>query len=98
MKIGGSQFVWLCVRQDKYQIEFFIKERKETLPAMQREPENDLESIKEDFRPPLASSEKLRVVNFESASCVALSTRLFAFDSLCSPFRHVHLKEYSKVQ
>lgn len=63
----------LCVQQDKYQIEFFIKESTETLPAMQREPEYDLESIKEDFRPPLASGEELRVVNFESASCVCLS-------------------------
>jgi len=54
MKIGGSQFVWLCTQQDKYQIEFFIKERMETLPAMQRNPEYDLESIKEDFRPLLA--------------------------------------------
>lgn len=25
MKIGRSQFVWLFVQQDKYQIEFFIK-------------------------------------------------------------------------
>lgn len=74
MKIGGSQLVWLCVQQDKYQIEFFIKERMETLPAMQRKPEYDLESIKEYFRPPLASGEKLRVVNVESASCVALLT------------------------
>lgn len=71
MNIGGTQFVCLCVQQDKYQIEFFIKESTETLPAMQREPEYDLESIKEDFRPPLASGEELRVVNFESASCVS---------------------------
>ncbi|KAL1252735.1 hypothetical protein QQF64_017428 [Cirrhinus molitorella] len=74
MKMGGSQFVWLCVQQDKYQIEFFIKEWKETLPAMQREPKYDLESIKKNFSLPLASGEELRVVNFESASCVALST------------------------
>lgn len=74
IEIGSSQFVWLCVKQDKYQIEFFIKERKKTLPAMQREPEYDLESIKEDFRQTLATGKELRVVNFESASCVALST------------------------
>lgn len=88
MEIGGSQFVWLCVKQDKYQIEFFNKERKKTLPAMQREPEYDLESIKEDFRPPLAIGEELRVVNFESASCVALSTSdlVFVFHLSCSAF------------
>lgn len=59
----GNENRWhtICVAQDKYQIEFFIKERKETLPAMQREPEYDLGSIKEDFRLPLASGEELRV-------------------------------------
>lgn len=75
MEIGGSKFVWLCVKQDEYQIEFFIKES-----------EYDLESIKEDFR--LASGEELRVVNFESSSCVALSTSdlVFVFHLSCSAF------------
>lgn len=53
MEIGGSQFVWLCVKQDEYQIEFFIKE-----------PEYDLESIKEDFR--LASCS----LNIRSGVCL----------------------------
>ncbi len=83
MEIGGLQFVWLCVKLDKYQIEFFIKET-----------EYGLESIKEDFRLPLASGEELRAVNFESVSCVALSTSdlVFVFHLSCSAFWLTHLK------